>query len=76
MARDMKVLEVILAVIAVFALSTAARAQQQTTPRVGYVYPAGGRQGTTAEATIGGQRLDGAFEVHISGTGIHAGWEN
>jgi hypothetical protein len=47
-------------------------AQQQNTPRVGYVFPAGGRQGTTVQVTIGGQRLDGAFDVHISGTGVRA----
>ena len=28
-------------------------------PRIGYVYPAGGQQGTTFEVTVGGQFLDG-----------------
>jgi hypothetical protein len=33
---------------------------QQTTPHIGYVYPAGGRQGTTFQLTLGGQFLKGS----------------
>jgi hypothetical protein len=62
----------ILLVIVLSALAPAARAQQQVTPHVGYVFPAGGKQGSTLQATIGGQRLDGAFEVRVSGTGVRA----
>ena len=37
---------------------------------IGYVYPAGGKQGTTFEAIIGGQFLTGASDVHVSGGGV------
>jgi len=47
---------------------------QQTLPRIGYVYPAGGRIGTTFLTTLGGQFLSGATngQVVFSGTGIQA----
>jgi hypothetical protein len=41
-------------------------------PRIGYVYPAGGRQGTTFRAAVGGQFLRGADEAYISGEGVEA----
>jgi hypothetical protein len=52
-------------------LATAARAQQPP-PHVGYAYPAGGRQGTTIEVAIGGQRLLAARGVYVSGGGVQA----
>ena len=45
---------------------------QQGDPHAGYAYPAGGRQGTTVELQIGGQFLDGATDVLISGSGVQA----
>ena len=39
-------------------------------PHVGYVYPAGGQQGTTVEVRLGGQLLNGASKAYISGPGI------
>lgn len=45
---------------------------QPTGPYVGYVYPAGARQGTTIKATLGGQSLRGAEDVYISGDGVAA----
>ncbi len=48
----------------------AARAQRQ--PRIGYVYPAGGRQGAAFQVTIGGQYLDGVGSVYVSGAGLQA----
>jgi len=39
---------------------------------IGYVYPAGGRQGTTVQVRIGGQRMDGAYGAIVSGEGVHA----
>jgi hypothetical protein len=41
-------------------------------PRIGYVYPAGGRQGTTFRVAVGGQFLRGADEAYISGEGVEA----
>ena len=49
----------------------AARAQQNL-PHAAYVYPAGGQQGATFEVTVGGQFLDGADAVYVSGNGIKA----
>ncbi|MCX7824369.1 MAG: hypothetical protein N2689_02305 [Verrucomicrobiae bacterium] len=45
---------------------------QQTGPRIGYVYPAGGQQGTTFQVVIGGQRLTGLTNVSVSGDGVQA----
>jgi hypothetical protein len=46
--------------------------QPQNTPHAGYVYPAGGQQGTTFEVTVGGRFLDGVNRVVFSGPGISA----
>ena len=52
----------------------------QERPRIGYVFPAGGRQGTTFLVTVGGQFLgswNGDYQIdvlqaHFSGAGIQA----
>lgn len=44
----------------------------QNDPHLGYVYPAGGQAGTQIAATLGGQYLDEAVEVLITGEGIQA----
>ncbi|NMC20807.1 MAG: hypothetical protein GYA33_10350, partial [Thermogutta sp.] len=48
-------------------------AAQQRAPGIGYVYPAGGRAGTTFQVTVGGQFLDGVREVAFSGQGLPEG---
>jgi hypothetical protein len=58
--------------IALALLVPAALLAQTVTPHIGYVYPAGGRQGATIQVTVGGQFLDGATQVLISGSGIQA----
>ncbi len=45
---------------------------QQNVPHIGYVYPAGGKQGATFEITVGGQFLDGVSNAIISGPGVKA----
>ncbi|MGA2439945.1 MAG: PPC domain-containing protein [Tepidisphaeraceae bacterium] len=46
-------------------------AQQATRgPRVGYVYPAGARRGSTTQMVVGGQFLDGVSNAYMSGKGI------
>jgi hypothetical protein len=45
---------------------------QQNTPHAGYVYPAGGRQGTTFDVIVGGQFLNGVNGVLVTGGGVHA----
>ena len=39
---------------------------------IGYVYPAGARQGATSEHVIAGQRLNGVSSVYVSGGGVTA----
>jgi len=41
-------------------------------PHIGYIYPAGGQQGTTLEIVVGGENLAGTKEAVISGSGIRA----
>jgi len=47
-------------------------AEAQRVPHVGYVYPAGGQQGTTFTVTLGGHSLEGATSAFFSGAGIRA----
>ena len=58
--------------VALVLLASLALAQQQQIPHAGYVYPAGGRQGTTFEITVGGQFLDGVKSALVSGGGVEA----
>jgi hypothetical protein len=60
-----------LAVVLVIAMVSAAHAQLNP-PHAAYVYPAGGRQGTTFEVTVAGQFLDGTRDVYVSGSGVKA----
>ena len=53
------------------AIATTVMAQDDN-PHIGYVYPAGGQQGTTFEVLLGGQNLDGAFMARVSGDGVTA----
>ncbi len=53
-------------------LLLAATAQAQVRPYIGYVYPAGGQQGTTVRVKLGGQGLDGLCGVHVTGPGVQA----
>lgn len=41
-------------------------------PSVGYVYPAGGQQGSVVRITVGGQNLRGVAKAYFSGQGISA----
>ena len=52
-----------------FAATTAAWGQR---PYIGFVYPAGGQQGTTFQVRLGGQGLDGVEQVLVSGSGVEA----
>lgn len=64
--------------ISVLASISVAEAQQR--PRIGYVFPAGGRQGTTLLVTVGGQFLGSwkgdyqidVLQAHFSGGGVRA----
>jgi len=51
---------------------TAAWGQSNTRePHIGYLYPGGGQQGTVIQISAGGQYLNGASDVYISGRGVH-----
>ena len=47
-------------------------AQKGKTPHVGYLYPAGGKRGTTFQIIAGGRSLNAARSVTISGDGVTA----
>ncbi len=53
-------------------LAASSALAQPFTPRTGYVYPAGGKQGATIEVTVGGQYFDKINEARFSGGGIKA----
>ena len=53
-------------------LAMAPAAWGQSTPYIGFVYPAGGQQGTTVRVKLGGQRLDGLNGALVTGTGVSA----
>jgi len=52
------------------AMTFAVQAQQR--PYIGYVYPAGGKQGATFQIKLGGQYLEGINNVFVSGEGVEA----
>ncbi len=54
-------------VMAWLAPASSARAQAQY---IGYVYPAGGQQGATFPIRLGGQRLDHASDLVVTGEGV------
>ena len=47
-------------------------AQAQPRPYIGFVYPAGGQQGTTIQIRLGGQGLEGVNQVLVTGPGVTA----
>ena len=62
-----------LSVLGLAALAAASSdVQAQPRPYIGYVYPAGGQQGTTFQVRLGGQNLDDVSAVMVSGTGVQA----
>ncbi|MEI7435536.1 MAG: hypothetical protein WCL16_01865 [bacterium] len=62
-------LHAILALAVLVAILPDVCAQQ---PYIGYVYPAGGRQGTTFPVTLGGQSQDDVMKIYVSGSGVQA----
>ena len=58
---------VILSLVGLAVLAPAARAQR---PYIGFVYPAGGQQGTTAQIRLGGQGMEQVSGILVSGTGV------
>ena len=58
--------------IGVFALAALGAAARQREPHAGYIYPAGGGRGTSFDVVLGGQYLDGATNLLVSGGGVSA----
>ena len=58
--------------LAVALLASLAGVWAQNGPHLGYVYPAGGRQGTSFHVTVGGQLLSDPQFVDISGADVTA----
>ena len=57
---------------AAFFLLLAGNVFAQQMPHLAYVYPAGGRIGTTVQITVGGQFLMTVSNVFVTGSGISA----
>src|SRR3989339_273553 len=45
---------------------------ESPSPHIGYIYPAGGQQGTSFEITAGGQYIAKPDKVYVSGEGVSA----
>ena len=57
---------------ATLSVTMAAAQAQKKPPQIGYVFPAGGRQGDSVHVTFGGQYFAGKPSAIISGTHIKA----
>ncbi|MEI6561701.1 MAG: DVUA0089 family protein [Verrucomicrobiota bacterium] len=44
--------------------------QRKNVPHIGYVFPAGVQRGTTCEIVVGGQFMQGAQDLLVSGSGV------
>src|SRR6185369_8616806 len=55
---------------ALFPLLASLTHAQQFVPHIGYVYPAGGQQGSAFQVVAGGQFLNGASNAFVSGDGV------
>ncbi|RKY06196.1 MAG: hypothetical protein DRP66_09300 [Planctomycetota bacterium] len=55
-----------------FCMATAWAQIGANQPQIGYIYPAGARQGADVVITVAGQFLKGATDVYVSGQGVNA----
>jgi hypothetical protein len=46
-------------------------ASNEREPHIGYLYPAGGQQGSVIKITVGGQFIKDVNEVYVTGQGVH-----
>ena len=60
----------LIVVLTIYAVN-ARGASNEREPHIGYLYPAGGQQGSVIKITVGGQFLKNANEVYVSGKGVH-----
>lgn len=59
-------------VVLTLSVTTAWGQSNTREPHIGYLYPAGGQQGSVVLITAGGQFLRGLTDVYVSGEGVHA----
>jgi len=59
-------------ILALGSLLAVSAAQAQVRPYIGFVYPAGGQQGTKVQVRLGGQGLDDVNRAIVSGKGVTA----
>ena len=62
----------LLALAFVGASAVAQTAAQRPPPHIGFVYPAGGQQGTTFTVSVGGQNLNEKTSALFTGQGVTA----
>jgi hypothetical protein len=60
----------LIAVLALYAANAYGTSNERE-PHIGYLYPAGGQQGSVIKITMGGQFIKDANEVYITGQGVH-----
>jgi len=71
--RNLPASRLLVAAAVLLAASAAGGARAASNPpSISYVFPPGGRQGTTVEATVGGVYLKAATAVRITGAGVTA----
>ena len=61
-----------LLIVTTFIVGSGLAEAVKSNSHVGYLFPAGGRQGVTLEVTAGGRHLKGVQEVFVSGSGVKA----
>jgi hypothetical protein len=61
----------LLIVVLVLYAANAQGASNERDPHIGYLYPAGGQQGSVIKITVGGQFIKDANEVYVTGQGVH-----
>ena len=62
--------QAVLGLAMVLAIAADVHGQRKVDPHISYVYPGGGKQGTTIEVVAGGQFLKEVDEVYVSGGGV------
>jgi len=60
----------LIAVLALYAANVQG-ASNEREPHIGYLYPAGGQQGSVIKIAVGGQFIKDANEVYVTGQGVH-----
>ncbi len=60
----------LIVVLALYA-ANAQGASNEREPHIGYLYPAGGQQGSVIKITVGGQFIKDANEVYVTGQGVY-----